>query len=156
MARLEHIHSKGFIHRDIKPDNFLIGLGKKASMIYLVDFGLAKLFRNPMTGQHIPFRRGKPLIGTARYASISTHAGIEQSRRDDLESVMYTLIYFMRGKLPWQGLKETSKEGKYKQIMELKRNTPIETLCEGVPSNSLHHKNRGVWYIIEVYKKHEI
>uniref|UniRef100_A0A1A8HMN9 non-specific serine/threonine protein kinase n=1 Tax=Nothobranchius korthausae TaxID=1143690 RepID=A0A1A8HMN9_9TELE len=87
ISRIEYIHSKNFIHRDVKPDNFLMGLGKKGNLVYIIDFGLAKKYRDARTHQHIPYRENKNLTGTARYASINTHLGIEQSRRDDLESL---------------------------------------------------------------------
>lgn len=131
--RVEYVHSKNFIHRDIKPDNFLIGLGKRANQVHVIDFGLAKKYRDPRTQQHIPYREGKNLTGTARYASINTHLGIEQSRRDDLEAVGYVLMYFNRGSLPWQGLKANQKKDKYEKIMEKKMSTPIEVLCKHFP-----------------------
>ncbi|XP_054283772.1 casein kinase I-like isoform X3 [Macrosteles quadrilineatus] len=134
ISRIDYIHSRNFIHRDIKPDNFLMGLGKKGNLVYIIDFGLAKKYRDGRTHQHIPYRENKNLTGTARYASINTHLGIEQSRRDDLESLGYVLMYFNRGSLPWQGLKAATKRQKYERISEKKMSTPIEELCKGYPA----------------------
>lgn len=133
ISRTDFIHSRNFIHRDIKPDNFLMGLGKKGNLVYIIDFGLAKKYRDGKTNQHIPYRENKNLTGTARYASINTHSGIEQSRRDDLESLGYVLMYFNRGSLPWQGLKAATKRQKYERISEKKMTTPIDELCKGYP-----------------------
>nr|AFK35658.1 unknown [Lotus japonicus] len=133
ITRIEYAHSKGFLHRDIKPDNFLMGLGRKANQVYIIDFGLAKRYRDSSTNRHIPYRENKNLTGTARYASCNTHLGIEQSRRDDLESLGYVLLYFLRGSLPWQGLKAATKKQKYDKICQKKLSTPIEVLCKSHP-----------------------
>ncbi|KAJ1822587.1 serine/threonine protein kinase [Coemansia sp. RSA 2675] len=134
LSRIEYIHNKSFIHRDIKPDNFLMGIGRRTNLVHVIDFGLAKKYRDPRTHMHIPYRENKNLTGTARYASINTHLGIEQSRRDDLESLGYVLMYFLRGSLPWQGLKAATKKQKYDRIMEKKMSTSTEELCRGFPT----------------------
>jgi len=142
LARIEYVHTKNFIHRDLKPDNFLIGLGRrKLNQIYIIDFGLAKRYRDPRTHRHIPYVEGKSLTGTARYASINTHLGIEQSRRDDLESLGYVLMYFNRGQLPWQGLKAVTKKEKYNRIAEKKMSTPVEILCKHFPNEFATYLN---------------
>jgi len=132
ISRIEFIHSRYILHRDIKPDNFAMGVGTKQHRVFLIDFGLAKKYVS-REGKHIPYKGGKSLTGTARYASVNTHLGIEQSRRDDLESLGYVLMYFLRGSLPWQNMKATDKKDKYKKIMEKKLETPLEILCKGFP-----------------------
>jgi casein kinase 1 len=122
--RIEFVHQKSFLHRDIKPDNFLMGLGRRANQVYVIDFGLAKKYRDS-NHQHIPYRENKNLTGTARYASMNTHLGIEQSRRDDLESLGFVLMYFLKGSLPWQGLKAGNKKQKYEKISEKKVSTAL-------------------------------
>eukprot|EP00045_Choanoeca_perplexa_P001678 m.21148 g.21148 ORF g.21148 m.21148 type:complete len:361 (-) comp11106_c0_seq1:88-1170(-) len=141
ISRIEFVHNKNFLHRDIKPDNFMMGLARRGNLVYLIDFGLAKRYRDARTHSHIPYRENKNLTGTARYASINTHLGIEQSRRDDLESLGYVLMYFNRGSLPWQGLKAVTKKQKYERISEKKIGTPIEVLCKGFPSEFATYLN---------------
>jgi serine/threonine protein kinase len=109
--------------------------------VHIIDFGLAKKYRDPKTQQHIPYRENKNLTGTARYASVNTHLGIEQSRRDDLEAVGYVLVYFMKGNLPWEGLKANSKKEKNEKIMEKKMSTPIEVLCKDYPFEFVTYLN---------------
>ena len=133
LDRMEFIHNKHIIHRDIKPDNFVMGLNNKSDIIYILDFGLAKKYRSSRTLQHIKFNINKKLTGTARYASINALRGCEQSRRDDLEAIGYVLMYFLRGSLPWQGLKVDRKEDRYKKIYEKKKATSPEELCTGFP-----------------------
>ncbi|GMI94271.1 casein kinase I, CASEIN KINASE I-LIKE 11 [Hibiscus trionum] len=139
--RVEYMHSRGFLHRDIKPDNFLMGLGRKANQVYIIDYGLAKKYRDLQSHKHIPYRENKNLTGTARYASVNTHLGVEQSRRDDLESLGYVLMYFLRGSLPWQGLRAGTKKQKYDKISEKKMITSVEVLCKSYPSEFVSYFN---------------
>lgn len=141
IANIEYVHSKNFIHRDIKPDNFVMGIGRHCNRLYIIDFGLAKKYRDSRTRQHILYREDKNLTGTARYASINAHRGIEQSRRDDLESLGHVLMYFNRGSLPWQGLKAATKKQKYERISEKKISTPVEVLCKGYPTEFVMYLN---------------
>jgi len=169
LCRVQSVHEKSLVYRDIKPDNFLVGrippyvdtssnpsLDKDvnsilknhskehphpASQIYLIDFGMAKFYRDPKTLQHIPYKEKRSLSGTARYMSINTHLGREQSRRDDLEGLGHVLMYFLRGSLPWQGMKAATNKQKYEKIGEKKRTTPIKELCDGFPEEFAIYMN---------------
>ena len=141
LDRLEFIHNKNIIHRDIKPDNFVVGLENKSHIIYVLDFGLSKKFRSSRTHQHIKFTINKKLTGTARYASINALKGCEQSRRDDLEAIGYVLMYFLRGSLPWQGLHVHKGEDRYKKILQKKKSTSAEELCKGFPKEFVDYIN---------------
>jgi serine/threonine protein kinase len=132
LTRIEFIHEKGFIHRDIKPENFVIGLNEKSNVVHIIDFGLSKRYKDKNTGQHIPYRENRHLVGTVRYASINAHLGVEQSRRDDIESIGYVLAYFFLGRLPWQS-KQDKIKAPVNKIMEKKLITPPEILCKRMP-----------------------
>jgi len=130
---LQSVHSKNVIHRDVKPNNFLIGTGKNKDRIYVVDFGLAKKFRDS-AGKHIPCSKNRGLTGTVRYTSLNVHRGIEPARRDDLTSVGYVLIYFLSGRLPWQGINVKSKKTKQRRMGRVKQQTSHAELCAGFPN----------------------
>mmetsp|Transcript_4248 Transcript_4248/g.4082 ORF Transcript_4248/g.4082 Transcript_4248/m.4082 type:complete len:211 (+) Transcript_4248:223-855(+) len=141
IQRIETVHNQDYIHRDIKPENFLFGLNDKESTVYIIDFGLSKKYRESKTKQHIQYKDKKSLTGTARYASIYAHQGIDQTRRDDLEGIIYVFIYFLKGELPWQGLHLKNKQEKYNKIMSVKMSTSVENLCKGCPTEVAHLLN---------------
>ena len=133
LDRIRHLHMHNYIHRDIKPQNFLIGKGENEHIIYLIDFGLAKRYREEYTNFHIPLRQNIKLTGTLRYASCNGINKKELSRRDDMESIGYLFIYLLKGSLPWQGLKIKQKSEKFSKIREIKMTIESTKLCEGLP-----------------------
>ena len=133
LERIESLHFKNIIHRDIKPDNFLIGK-QDPNIIYLIDFGLAKKFRSEKTGRHINFKKTGRLTGTIRYSSPNALSGGEQSRKDDLISIGYMLVYFFNSKLPWQLVRDRNELNKIRRIYKMKKETKPEILCRGLPN----------------------
>lgn len=131
---IEEIHKKDYIYRDMKPDNILT-MGRS---LYLIDFGMCKKYK--INGEHIPMINNKVLTGTARYASINTHKGYEQARRDDLEGFFYVLIYLIKGDLPWMGIPAPTRKEKYAKIGEVKEKVSVHSLCKDLPSSNLFEK----------------
>lgn len=116
---MRETHKRDFIHRDIKPDNFLVGYGEDTNRVHIIDFGLAKKYRDVISG-HIPFSHTKYLTGTARFASLNSHRGLELSRRDDLEAIGNMVLYFILGSLPWQNIKSSERSEKHQLIGDMK------------------------------------
>lgn len=135
ITRVEQVHAKDYLHRDIKPDNFLIGghQAGKAGLVHIIDFGLSKRYRERKTQKHVAFGDGKGFLGTARFASLNAHRGVAQGRRDDLEAVGYVLAYLLRGSLPWQGVRADTKPELYQKIAAMKESTPTKKTCEHLP-----------------------
>ena len=123
----------GYIYRDIKPENFCMGLDRHSKILFMVDFGLSKRFRDNTTKLLVPYKEATSMVGTIRYSSLNSHLGIDQSRRDDLESICYLLIYFLKGELPWQGIDMEHKFEKDHMILNSKLRITPQELCEGLP-----------------------
>lgn len=146
ISHIDYIHSQHYIHRDIKPENILVRMNHESHIINIIDFGLAKKYRDEATLFHIPYQTYRSLAGTACYVSLNAHSGIEQTRRDDLESPAYILIYFLKGSLPWQYLDGSSRKQKYHTIMQSKLGIPVAELCYGLPEEfqTLLHYTRNL------------
>ena len=140
IERIKWVHSHNIIHRDIKPDNFLIGL-EDPNIIYLIDFGLSKKYKSSTTGKHISFSEVKKFTGTVCYSSANALRFKEQSRRDDLESICYMIIFLMKGSLPWQKIKVNNKKESYMKIGQIKKNIKPEKLCENLPGEMIDFMN---------------
>lgn len=138
LTTMEYFHEMGYLHRDIKPDNFVFGR-KNPDHLYIIDFGLSKKYRDPYTHEHIKYASGKSLTGTARYASLAALKGAEQSRRDDMEAMGYVWVYLLKGTLPWMGLHGDGKRNRYQVICDCKARTTFETLCEGIPKEFVEY-----------------
>ena len=165
VKRLRSMHKSGLLHRDLKPNNFTWGNYSKnyytfnhcttpdydTKTIYLIDFGLSESYIDPKTGTCYKNEKGGKFIGTLRYSSCNSHKGIRQCRKDDLESLMYILIYFYKGKLPWQDVKSKKKEEKHQKIKEEKLKTTVETLCKDMPKEFEHLLNyiKGILFTEE-------
>jgi serine/threonine protein kinase len=139
LSCIEYIHQKNFIHRDIKPENFVMGLGQTANQVFVIDFGLSRKYRDQHTHAHIPYAEGRPLTGTARYASVAALRGTEQSRRDDLESLGNVWIYLLRGTLPGMGITGATEKQRYDRVYQMKDRIPFEDLCRGCPSEFVRY-----------------
>ena len=139
IERIKYFHDHHYIHCDIKPQNFLVGKGEKENIIFLIDYGISKRYRNEQTRIHISYKDNKSLTGTARFASRNAHNGVEQTRRDDLESLGYIFLYFLKGSLPWQGLKIKEKSEKYQKIREMKNSVSAKDLFKGYPDEFIQY-----------------
>ena len=133
LERIEWMHKKNFIHRDLKPDNIMLGLSEKSQTIHLIDFGLARQVIDPHTGKHLPFKNDKNLVGTCRYVSINAHKGYELSRRDDLITLGYVIINLFKGSLPWQHIDTTKPSARYRTLGRYKQKVSNVSLCTGCP-----------------------
>jgi len=134
---IRSLHENHYIHRDLKPDNFLMGRDNMSRYVYLIDFGLSKRYKND-DRMHIGAQTGKKIVGTARYSSINSHLGVELSRRDDLESLGYIMLYFLKGRLPWQDAQGITRDEKYTNICRIKQEHSIQHLCHELPDEFMY------------------
>jgi serine/threonine protein kinase len=151
LTSIQYVHAKGIIHRDVKPENFMFGCGSKRRQLFIIDYGLAKRYRDPETLEHVQFCRHPETCGTAIYSSLSALKGFECSRRDDLESIAYCLVYFMRGELPWSDLEVYTMEEKFTRVAEAKAAISIAELCAGLPTefSTFFHAVRALGFVEE-------
>ena len=140
LERLEYIHSKNYLHRDIKPGNFLVGNPDK-SQIYLIDFGNARKYRSSRTGKHIPFSKNSKMCGTIIFLSTNVLKGIAQTRKDELESLGLVIIYLYKGYLPWSDLKCKDIHQHLDKIKKLKLKISNEELCKDLPKEICEYMN---------------
>lgn len=129
IQRIENVHKKGYLHRDLKPHQVLLGPNKK--VLYLTDFGLSRRFE--VNSYHISFQSSCPRIGNATFSSLNNHGGVRQSRRDDLESIAYMTFYLYKGMLPWQCNRKLASSSKWQIIFQMKSNCKVEDLCRYCP-----------------------
>lgn len=139
LSAIENLHQLNFIHRDIKPDNFLIGTGSKKNQLYLIDFGLSKQYRDPPTKKHITFESNRGVFGTARYSSLHSLKGLEQSRRDDMEALAYVFIYLLRGSLPWMNFSCKNRKEERELNYNMKVTTDYAQILKGYPKEYLNY-----------------
>ena len=140
LDRIEWVHSNNIVYRDIKPENFLFGK-KDNDVLYLIDFGLCRKYKSSRTGKHIKPKCLGKFTGTSRYASVYAMAGNEQSRRDDIESIGYMIIFFMKKRLPWQGIKGRTYKECYHKLFLMKKYMKIEELCKNLPREIIDYMN---------------
>ncbi|KAH9966393.1 kinase-like domain-containing protein [Russula dissimulans] len=133
LSILESLHNRHYVHLDVKPDNFALGLGKSSNQVFLIDFGLTQLFRNPATHSHIAQTKGSSTIGTIHYSSINCHLGLTPSQHNDLESLIYVIVYLVKGSLPWQGIIVQPGQIHQDEVLRVKQMITVKALCRALP-----------------------